>query len=215
MSDAERSDVESDDLVEVFRSWKWCPDLAKNVKKGEVVAFLGPDEKHNGTYGQVTDAYESIAGPFVLETAPFTMVPQSKWKNPTPAVDLILTCDEGLVFIQRKNPPHGYALAGGFHEDGEAAHVAAKREAREELNVDVRIVEQFHTYTDPKRDPRRHVISTVFIAHTSGKPKAGDDAAGIGIFTEDDLPWSELCFDHAIIMNDYLTYKRTGRRPRL
>ncbi|MFN3477655.1 MAG: NUDIX hydrolase, partial [Candidatus Methylomirabilales bacterium] len=62
---------------------------------------------------------------------------------------------------------------------------------------------QLHTYSDPKRDPRMHTISTVFLARARGEPKAAGDAEGIGVFPKEDLP-KELAFDHAQILDDYL-----------
>jgi ADP-ribose pyrophosphatase YjhB (NUDIX family) len=76
------------------------------------------------------------------------------------------------------------------------------REAKEETNLDVKLARQFHTYSDPKRDPRHHSISTVYIAKGNGTPQAKDDAIEIGIFSESNLP-NEIAFDHRSILNDY------------
>jgi ADP-ribose pyrophosphatase YjhB (NUDIX family) len=76
------------------------------------------------------------------------------------------------------------------------------REAKEETNLDVKIIKQFHTYSDPKRDPRHHSISTVYIAKAKGILKAKDDALEIGIFNESNLP-DEIAFDHRCILSDY------------
>ena len=104
--------------------------------------------------------------------------------------------------IKRKNPPYGWAIPGGFVDYGENLEEAAMREAKEETNLDVKLIRQFHTYSDPKRDPRHHSISTVYIAKAKGIPKAKDDALEIGIFNESNLP-DELAFDHRSILNDY------------
>ena len=86
------------------------------------------------------------------------------------------------------------------------------REAREETNLEVELVEQFHTYSDPQRDPRQHNITTVYIAKVKGgTPKAQDDAQQIRVFSEAELP-CELAFDHAQILRDYFVYKKTRRR---
>jgi ADP-ribose pyrophosphatase YjhB (NUDIX family) len=79
---------------------------------------------------------------------------------------------------------------------------AAVREAKEETNLDVKLIRQFHTYSDPKRDPRHHSISTGYIAKAEGIPEAKDDAMEIGIFTESNLP-EEIAFDHRSILKDY------------
>ena len=123
-------------------------------------------------------------------------------KNPFPTVDIIIELPEGIVLISRKNPPYGWALPGGFVDYGESLEDAATREAKEETSLDVKLVRQFHTYSDPSRDARFHTISTVYIATASGKPTAADDAAESGVFARDDLP-SPLCFDHGAILDDY------------
>jgi ADP-ribose pyrophosphatase YjhB (NUDIX family) len=105
------------------------------------------------------------------------------YNNPIPTVDIIIEIkSKGIVLIKRKNPPHGWAIPGGFVDYGESLEEAAMREVKEETNLDVRLIRQFHTYSDPKRDPRHHSISTVYIAEGKGKPKAKDDALDIGIF---------------------------------
>jgi len=125
------------------------------------------------------------------------------YKNPIPTVDIIIEIEsKGIVLIERKNPPYGWAIPGGFLDYGESLEKAALREAKEETNLDVELARQFHTYSDPKRDPRHHSISTVYIAKAKGIPKAKDDALEIGIFTESNLP-DEIAFDHRSILNDY------------
>jgi 8-oxo-dGTP diphosphatase len=135
-------------------------------------------------------------------------------RNPAPTVDIIIELENnGIVLIRRKNPPLGWAIPGGFIDYGESAEEAAVREAREETTLQVQLIELLHVYSDPKRDPRQHTISTVFIARASGTPHGADDAAEAGVFFEHNLPVL-LAFDHAKILHDYFTYKRTGQRPR-
>ena len=126
------------------------------------------------------------------------------YKNPVPAVDLIIEIEgQGLVLIERLNPPPGWALPGGFVEVGESLEQAAVREAKEETCLDVELLGQFHTYSDPNRDPRMHCISTVFVARATGTPKAEDDAKAVAIYPKDQLP-DVLAFDHRKILEDYL-----------
>jgi ADP-ribose pyrophosphatase YjhB (NUDIX family) len=125
------------------------------------------------------------------------------YQNPIPTIDIIIEIEsKGIVLIKRKNPPYGWAIPGGFVDYRESLEEAAVREAKEETNLDVKLIKQFHTYSDPKRDPRHHSISTVYIAKAKGTPEAKDDALEIGIFTESNLP-EEIAFDHRSILKDY------------
>jgi ADP-ribose pyrophosphatase YjhB (NUDIX family) len=136
-----------------------------------------------------------------------------KFRNPLPTVDIIIEIDPNIVLIERKNPPHGWALPGGFVDYGESLTDAAVREAKEETSLDVTLTEQFHTYSDPRRDPRHHTLATVFIAKAHGTPRAADDARAVRLCTESDLP-HPIVFDHPQILRDYFDFKRTGRRPK-
>lgn len=129
-----------------------------------------------------------------------------KYRNPLVTVDIIIEIDNGIILIERKNPPHGWALPGGFVDYGESLETSAVREAKEETLLDTQLTEQFQTYSDPTRDPRHHTVTTVFIAKGFGTPKAADDAANIGIFTQENLP-TPLAFDHEKIIGDYFRYK--------
>ena len=135
-------------------------------------------------------------------------------RNPVPTVDIIIeVAGRGVVLIERKNIPHGWALPGGFVDYGESLETAAVREAKEETSLDVHLVEQFHTYSDPARDPRHHTVSTVFIATAEGSPRGADDAKIARLFRENQLP-SPIVFDHSRILADYFHYKKTGQRPK-
>jgi ADP-ribose pyrophosphatase YjhB (NUDIX family) len=130
------------------------------------------------------------------------------YKNPIPTVDIIIEIEsKGIVLIKRKNPPYGWALPGGFVDYGESLEEAAVREAKEETDLDAELIGQFHTYSDPARDPRHHSISTVYVAKAEGKPQAKDDAIEIGIFNESDLP-DAIAFDHRSILKDYFKSKK-------
>lgn len=119
-------------------------------------------------------------------------------------MDIIIEYNGGIILIKRKNPPEGWALPGGFVGYGESLESAATREAKEETGLDIELLRQFHTYSDPKRDPRHHTITTVFIAKSRGRAVAGDDAKEIGIFSKDNLP-AQIAFDHRDILNDYFS----------
>jgi 8-oxo-dGTP diphosphatase len=125
-------------------------------------------------------------------------------RNPVPTVDIIIEYqDQGLLLIERANPPHGWALPGGFVDYGESLEATALREAREETGLTVTLLGQLHTYSDPGRDPRQHTITTVYVAQGLGQPQAADDARGLAIFAPDRLP-PVLAFDHRLILMDYL-----------
>lgn len=128
----------------------------------------------------------------------------SEHRNPVPTVDIIIQLNNGVLLVKRKNPPEGWALPGGFVDYGESLEAAALREAEEETGLRVELLRQFHTYSDPSRDPRHHTISTVFVAAASGKPEAGDDAADVGVFGRGNLP-DLLAFDHRSILEDYFS----------
>ena len=125
------------------------------------------------------------------------------YRNPLPTVDIIIETEPGsVVLVLRKNPPRSWALPGGFVDEWESLEDAAIREAKEETGLDVSLKRQFHTYSDPTRDPRHHTITTVYLAVAQGTPRGGDDAAEARVFRLDALP-SDLAFDHGDILKDY------------
>lgn len=127
---------------------------------------------------------------------------QERYRQPFVTVDVIIEYKGGIVLIKRKNPPEGWALPGGFVDYGESLERAAEREAKEETGLDIELIRQFHTYSEPDRDPRHHTITTVFIAQGKGLLRSGDDAKEAAVFRKEDLP-EEIAFDHKRILNDY------------
>lgn len=143
-----------------------------------------------------------------VRTCPRCGHESEEFRNPAPTVDIIIEIgDRGVVLVRRKNPPVGWALPGGFVDYGETLEEAAAREAMEETSLSVTLTGQFHTYSDPGRDPRQHTITTVFTATADGIPRAGDDAEHADVFLEESLP-SPLVFDHAHILADYFRKRR-------
>ncbi len=140
------------------------------------------------------------------------------YRNPAPTVDIIIELIDRphrpIVLIERLNPPLGWALPGGFVDYGESVETAAQREAQEETGLTVELVDQFHVYSDPQRDPRQHTLSVVFLATATGNPQAGDDAKHLDLFEPWRIP-TNLCFDHDRILRDYFNYRNYGLRPKL
>lgn len=135
-----------------------------------------------------------------------------EYANPVPTVDIIIEVPhpeggQGIVLIERKNYPFGWAIPGGFVDYGESVEQAAVREAKEETGLDVTLVHLLGVYSRPDRDPRQHTISTVFVARAKGHAAAGDDAKTLRIFREQEVP-DQLAFDHAEILRDYFAWKR-------
>lgn len=131
--------------------------------------------------------------------------------GPYVTVDIIIELPAGIVLIERSNPPYGWALPGGFIDYGESLEQAADREAKEETNLDLESLRQFHTYSAPDRDPRFQTILTVFIAKGKGKPKSGSDAKGLKIVSYADLSKLTYAFDHGEVIKNYLRAKNLYR----
>lgn len=134
------------------------------------------------------------------------------YRNPSLAVDVIVEVDGRIVLIERKNPPYGWALPGGFVDLGEKLEDAAIRELKEETGLDVTLECLLSVYSDPERDPRSHVVSAVWVGHAQGSPEGRDDAVRAELFALDALP-KTLAFDHQRILDDYMHYKQTGEFP--
>jgi 8-oxo-dGTP diphosphatase len=133
----------------------------------------------------------------------------SKPITPLLTVDIIIEMADRpgrpIVLIERKHPPYGWALPGGFVDVGETLERAAVREAREETSLDVTLTALLGNYSDPARDPRGHTVSAVYIAAASGTAAAADDAASLELFDPTTPP--ALVFDHALILADYLAWR--------
>ena len=117
---------------------------------------------------------------------------------------------QGIVLIERKNPPLGLALPGGFVDVGECIEDALKREMKEEISLDVEIEYLLDIYSDPSRDPRFHTASAVYVCKAYAMPIADDDAKEAMVVKLEDLQTDKLVFDHGKILNDYLQKKSGG-----
>jgi 8-oxo-dGTP diphosphatase len=129
-------------------------------------------------------------------------------------VDVVIALSgDRVVLVRRSHPPPGWALPGGFVDAGETLEAAAVREAREETGLDVTLTDLLYVYSDPRRDPRRHTLSAVFLGRAAGEPAGGDDAAEARAVSWAALP-SPLAFDHAEILADARRFLLTGARRR-
>jgi ADP-ribose pyrophosphatase YjhB (NUDIX family) len=124
------------------------------------------------------------------------------YRNPLPTSDVIIRFNSGIVLIKRKNPPHGWAIPGGFIEYGETAENAAKRETNEETGLDLENLKLYKVCSEPGRDPRFHTLSVLYTADGTGSLVAGDDASEARIFNKSNLP-EQIAFDHREILEDY------------
>lgn len=111
---------------------------------------------------------------------------------------------EGIVLIERLNPPLGLAIPGGFVDIGEKVEDALVREMKEETDLDVTITSLLNIYSDPERDPRFHTVSVVYVCSAEGVPRGLDDAKEAIVYTKEEIPFDKLAFDHADILRDYL-----------
>lgn len=136
-----------------------------------------------------------------------------EWKQPKITVDVLVEDPAGrILLVRRRNPPEGWAVPGGFVDVGETLEAAAVRELMEETGLAVELIGQFHTYSDPKRDPRHHTITTVFLGRPmdpKALPVAGDDALE-AMFFAPEAPPTPMAFDHDRVLADFLRFRESG-----
>lgn len=136
-------------------------------------------------------------------------------KKPALTVDVIVEYKNGIILIERKNPPYGWALPGGFVDYGETVETAARREIKEEISLKLAQLKQFKVYSDPSRDPRGHTVSVVFTAKGKGPIIPGSDALKAKILPvlshQKQLKLQQnIVFDHRRILKDYFKSRKEG-----
>ena len=124
-------------------------------------------------------------------------------------IELVDRFDRPILLIERKNPPYGWAIPGGFMEVGESLEQTAIREAAEETSLSVTLKVLLGVYSAPGRDPRFHTVTAVFVAEAQGIPRAADDAKNICIVGVEALP-TQLAFDHDQVLADYRAFREHG-----
>ena len=123
------------------------------------------------------------------------------YKSPSLAVDAVVLTEQQVLLVRRKGDPFKkfFALPGGFVEYGETTESAVLRELKEETGIEGRIKGIAGVFSNPKRDPRKHVVSIAYVIEPTTKElEAGDDAESCAWFSTDNLP--ELAFDHEEII---------------
>lgn len=135
-------------------------------------------------------------------------------ETPRITVDAIIEMNGGIVLIERKYPPLGWAIPGGFVDPGESLLEAVKREALEETSLEIEVLDLFHVYSKPWRDPRGDTVSAVYWCKAAGIPVGGDDAAKAAVFFENNLP-GKIAFDHSEILQHFFHWRKTGVAPAL
>jgi 8-oxo-dGTP diphosphatase len=192
-----------------------------NVSGGTFLGMLNRAERRLGQ--KIMDEYLCLtpAGRKLLDdydTKQTVLDQQMKglWQRPWVSADGVLVEDLKVLLVRRKNPPYEgmYALPGGFLEYGEeSVEDTVVREVEEETGLRTSVQKVVGVYSRPDRDPRGHVVTTVFLLRRrGGELKAGDDAAEAGFFPLDTLP--PLAFDHAMILAQALTIGNINIPPK-
>jgi len=136
-----------------------------------------------------------------------------RYKNPALTADVIIEKNGKILLVRRNKKPFVGKLdtPGGFVNYGETVEHAAIREAKEETGLDVKLVDILGVYSDPKRDPRKHVVTVMFIGKIlRGKPRVNDktEVRYVSFYDMKKLKKEELGFDHYKIIRDYLKHKK-------
>jgi len=140
-----------------------------------------------------------------------------KQRNPYPVVDAVIEKNGKIVLIIKSRGAYKglLGLPGGFIEWGETAEQAAIREAKEETGLRIKLIEILGVYSDPRRDVRGHLMTTVFVAKAiGGKLKASDDAVEVHWYDMKKIPWNmfEKNSDHPKIICDYMKWKKSKQK---
>ena len=128
-------------------------------------------------------------------------------------VDIIIEKGGKIALIKRLNGPFKgmTAIPGGSVEYNETVEGAAAREALEETSLEIKLKAILGVYSDPKRDPRHHGVSVVFVAEPArGELKGSSDAKEAFWTKPEEIDTARMAFDHGRVIEDYLKWKRKG-----
>jgi len=113
--------------------------------------------------------------------------------DPKVAACTIIHQPGGIVLLKRAiEPGYGkWVFPGGYVDRGETVAAAAVREAKEEVNLDVKLLSLLGVYSY-SHSP---VIIIVYLAESvGGLLKAADEALDVRLFAPETIPWDELAF---------------------
>ena len=123
--------------------------------------------------------------------------------EPIPSISILL--------VKRKYEPFkgAWAIPGGFVENEESLEEAVTRELMEETGIKISYLEQLYTFGNPRRDPRKRIISVAYfglVRPETYKISANSDADEVKWFDIHKLP--KLAFDHEHILEIAITRLR-------
>jgi ADP-ribose pyrophosphatase YjhB (NUDIX family) len=115
--------------------------------------------------------------------------------NPKPVAAAIPFDGAGRIWLHRRGYEPGKGLwtfVGGFVDLGESIEEAARREAREEMDLDLDLGPLVGVYSRPQE----RVVLIVYRARINdgSTPKTTDEATEIAGFAPGELPWDEMAF---------------------
>jgi 8-oxo-dGTP diphosphatase len=124
------------------------------------------------------------------------------FQNPVPGTGVLVEMNDGVVLIRRGHEPHTgrWALPAGFIEADESIEEAAIRECREEIGLDVELIELFGVDSFPEGPVQSGIIIFYRARPVGGELCPGDDAAEAMVFAPDALPLDVAFRTHRTVL---------------
>ncbi len=130
--------------------------------------------------------------------------------DPKVAVGAICHSNDGIVLLRRGIAPGigKWVFPGGYVDRGETLEAAARREAQEEINAEIKLRYLINAYSYPGRP----VILIVYAADViGGELRGGDEALEVRVFRPEEIPWDDLAFRSTReALREYLAQERGG-----